>query len=695
MKFDKNSIADIEAKIADKNKPLISEEEVESYGDKASIISIVEKIAKYNLSLKRKLTFINEEISKSITFTMDNFIVIGAYTGAGKCEKINTPILMADGSIKMIQNIVTGDKVMGPDSTPRTVLETHAGIDQMYDIIPTKGEAFTVNSKHLLSLRLTTKRKILKGFEKNDIVNISVEDYINKPSYFKNSFKGYRAEAIEFEEKEITLDPYYLGNWLGDGTSTNANITTPDKEVVNNLESYSQKLNMNIKSWNKINKNGEENKARTYSITGDGSIGGNYLLNELRNLNLIENKHVPINYKINSKKIRLELLAGLMDSDGSLSNNGFDYITKDIQLAKDILFLCRSLGLAAYMKECKKSCPTSKGIFTGTYFRISISGNTDIIPTRIKRKQAQKRKQIKDVLSFGFEIKKANIGQYYGFSLDSDSLYLHEDFTVMHNSSVAANISYPLWKQGQNVLGLANEESDCDVVFRVACIELGLSYNDYKNGKMSAENQLLIIKMIPEITKHIKIFDNNYKNGLTGTLEGVISFLEAIKNRDDYSCVLIDYYQNVKRSIDHPEWDLRKILVTLQVYIKNYIKHTSFPVVMFAQLHSVGKRPAKEMDSRIKEAPSVEEAATLTIEVVPDREARCSDFIIHKSRFGIAGFRMTLGFDKGKFVNYTEDFKRKVNTAKNALMEEELQRRREKQMTDVLVAANIEEMEEK
>ena len=91
----------------------------------------------------------------------------------------------------------------------------------------------------------------------------------------------------------------------------------------------------------------------THRITS-GIMGGNnkklseknILLTELKNQNLIHNKHIPKEYLYSSKEQRIELLKGLMDSDGTISTKGDCSFTTSIpELAKDFYFLCRSLGI--------------------------------------------------------------------------------------------------------------------------------------------------------------------------------------------------------------------------------------------------------------------------------------------------------------------------------------------------------------
>jgi replicative DNA helicase len=78
-------------------------------------------------------------------------VLISLYTGGGKCLGLNTPILMYDGSVKMVQDIKIGEQIMGDDSTPRNILGTCKGEEQMYKIILDNGDSFVANESHILS----------------------------------------------------------------------------------------------------------------------------------------------------------------------------------------------------------------------------------------------------------------------------------------------------------------------------------------------------------------------------------------------------------------------------------------------------------------------------------------------------------------------------------------------------------------
>jgi hypothetical protein len=135
--------------------------------------------------------------------------IISLQCAAGKCLGIDTPILMYDGTIKKVQDIVVGDILMGDDSTPRNVLSTCSGKEMMYRIISKYEESYIVNESHILSLK--TSLESIYG-PKNTVVDISVKDYLNNDK--NDILLGYKV-PIDFEIKEIYADPHTVGKWLG------------------------------------------------------------------------------------------------------------------------------------------------------------------------------------------------------------------------------------------------------------------------------------------------------------------------------------------------------------------------------------------------------------------------------------------------------------------------------------------------
>lgn len=118
-------------------------------------------------------------------------------TGLGKCLHPNTLVVMSDGRTRRACDISLGDKLMGDDSTPRTVLSVTAGREPMYRIDTSDGEHYIVNRSHILSLKVNGK-----------IVDIPMNKLLTENV---SKYKGYRV-PMELPEVNIDGDPYEMGN---------------------------------------------------------------------------------------------------------------------------------------------------------------------------------------------------------------------------------------------------------------------------------------------------------------------------------------------------------------------------------------------------------------------------------------------------------------------------------------------------
>jgi superfamily II DNA or RNA helicase len=387
---------------------------------------------KFSLQLKEEQKLPAEKTIES--YHNDGGGILTLPCGFGKCMGIDTPVLMFDGTIKMVQDVKIGDKLMGDDSTPRNVLSLARGREQMYKVVPNKGDSYVVNESHILSLKYSSN--VNKNTPKGTVRDISVLDYLNLPKSYHGRggvLVGYRVPII-FPKVLVKIDPYLLGYWLGDGSSRGALITTQEASVLKYLSSDCFK---NKHPTLYLQYTGAQYDYRINS-TNISKAGSNELLNYLRDYNLILNKHIPLDYKCNERQVQLELLAGIIDSDGYYNENCYDVIQKNEKLLDDIIFIARSLGFAAYKNKCKKSCMYKGEKREGTYFRTTIHGKgLEEIPVKCPRKKAEPRKQIKDALNTRIKIEKLKVDDYYGFMIDGNHRYLLGDFTVTHNTIMA------------------------------------------------------------------------------------------------------------------------------------------------------------------------------------------------------------------------------------------------------------------
>jgi replicative DNA helicase len=236
-----------------------------------------------------------------------------------------------------------------------------------------------------------------------------------------------------------------------------------------------------------------------------------------------------------------------------------------------------------------------------------------------------------------------------------ENLYLFAAYTGSGKSSTAANITYPLWKQGKKVLIISNEETEKDVVSRIACLEAGLNFQSVIRCEITKEEEMAYVRHIPSIKQHIIVVAASDQR--TTRLEGVINLLDAAKN-EDFSAIIIDYFQLIKYSEQNTNKEPYKVMMEFKDYLNTYIKTSNAPVIMFAQLWSLSKRPSKgtELDSRLKECASIQDGASVVVEIVPNFEENTTDFLICKDRFfGQKGHSITCPYTKGRFLDALSD----------------------------------------
>ena len=411
-----------------------------------------------------------------------NGILLFGLNGSGKCLAPDTKVMMVNGTTKQAKDIKVNDNLMGDDSSPRKVLSICKGKGQMYKIVPVRGDPYIVNGPHILCLKSSGYKSITWGGEKEQryraawmqkhkyssksfsiasygtkekayeaakeflktvpsdkgkIIHISVDDYLKKPAQWRINYYTYHV-GIEFVEQEVTLDPYIVGHWLGDGDSAGPRFTSADHEIVDYYKEYFDGTGITVKYMQNYH----------YAVTTNTKTGGsgkNWFTNALNEYNLINNKHIPHEYLCNSRENQLKLLAGLIDSDGSNDHNrGIDIIQKNERLADDIVFLARSLGFFCEKKKCTKTCTNSKnGPVTGTYYRMYICGNdfTDLpLLMEYKRPASFAKASKHDHQISSFKIVKMGMGDYCGFELDGNHRFLLGDMTVTHNSSLMKSI---------------------------------------------------------------------------------------------------------------------------------------------------------------------------------------------------------------------------------------------------------------
>lgn len=498
-------------------------------------------------------------------------VIVGG-TGLGKCLGFGTKVMMSNGVKKEVQDIQVGDYVMAPTGDASLVVSLAQGTAPMYRLTTIKGESHVVNENHVLSLVVSNgKRPVYdnKGIRHNagSVLNIEMKDYLMCSNKFKHTTKLWKPDAPIVFEQETTVDwvdPYYLGVWLGDGTSSSCQITNQDTEVVGYLQEFCQQHQLTLKTrdelhWDITTKRGQDNP----------------LLIFLQDNDLIMNKHIPHNYLMSSVENRYKLLAGLLDTDGHLSTDGvcFDYVCKQKALAEDIQQLALSLGLQVKLIESWKSCQTFEA--PRLYYRLTISGDTYKIPTKIERKVARKRLQKKTVNRFGFTVEALGVDNYYGFNLNTeDKLFLLADFIVSHNSTIAYNAAANILRADKKVLVLNTEMKSIEPLLHFMSAYYNTPFYDLYSSCGSTKEEVqqwvdVVIKPKAEAMlkeDNLTFFDGIETTPWTDAFNSIKAHVEA----DGVSLIVLDNLTGLSESTSSKKQLLDTVLKDLNSLCRQY-----------------------------------------------------------------------------------------------------------------------------
>lgn len=530
-----------------------------------------------------------------------DLVIIAARPGMGKCLGKGTKVLMFDGSLKNVEDVGVEEQLMGDDSTPRKVVSIARGRENMYWVHQNHGISYRVNESHILSLK---RSRTEGGHEHGEVLNIEVRDYLTKSAEFKSNYKGYKV-AIEFDERPLPLEPYYLGLWLGDGQSYSSRVTNIDQEVIDYLAEYADDLDLELVEYK------QEGRTNNYGVTsGKQGKKGFSPQAALRELNLLQNKHIPHSFLVNSAKNRLALLAGLIDSDGCYDseNHVYEIVQKREGLAKQIKFLCDTLGFKTSIRT-KKATIADRG-FEEDVFRVRLSGDLNKIPVRVERKKARERTSIVDWRHTGIQVELDEVDDYYGFEIDGNRLFLLEDMTVTHNTAfivtalrnAAVDFNHP-------VAIFSLEMASLQLVNRLISAEAELESEKIKKGNLADfEWQQLVHKTTRLSSAPIFIDDT-----------AALSILELrakcrrLKAEHNIQLIVVDYLQLMKGEMGG---NREQEIASISRALKGIAKELSVPVIALSQLsrgvetRGGDKRPQL---SDLRESGSIEQDADIVM----------------------------------------------------------------------------------
>lgn len=362
---------------------------------------------------------------------------------SGKLISDDTPIYTPTGW-RTHGDLKVGDYVYHPSGVPIMVLGKNGKDKADWEVTFTSGEKISCHGNHEWEIydRATSKKRVVetRWFRRKTKFN-EVNPILTKEGRCKYQLPNI--SALENEEKELPIDPYVLGVWLGDGTASKPCITYDKKDyaMIREMESRGYPI-----SVTHLHKN---TGVPTTYFSGTRHKPGR-LTKELRDNNLKNNKHIPDVFLKSSIKQRLDLLAGLVDSDGHCDvNSRIRYSTTNEKIRDGVYELCNSLGFRPYITEHEPKLSTSN--IQGRKKVYQIGFNPIIsIPNKIKRKRP--KRLIKQRRVGIIDVKYNPVGKIGNcIQVDSrDGLYLVGKKLMPTHNSITITETFPSYYIGRN-----------------------------------------------------------------------------------------------------------------------------------------------------------------------------------------------------------------------------------------------------
>lgn len=407
-----------------------------------------------------KLSKIQEKIVHS---TEKNIVVIAA-AASGKAL-LNGSLLYTDNGPIKIEDATAGTKIYGEDGELHSIMGVYPqGKKEKYRVVFSDRSEVICCKDHLW----TFQTESLRSHRSKTFITCSLEELVekyplSKEARAKNNFSEASCKRknifipmtkpVQFSKKELPLKPYTMGALLGDGALRGAGeqsrFSNEDEDVLLKVKEELCFINCGLRHIQKYD----------YAITQQGAGQKGSFTEILEELSLdftkSETKFIPNIYKYSSVDDRLELLKGLIDTDGHCRGSSYEITLKSKQLILDIKEVCESLGLTAVYSEKEAVCYNSpEGIKNcGTVYRLRLKTSKEIQKIHFSERREKQWKPT-NVYSHRAIVEIVPLeeeGEMTCIQVDSPSkLFLTSGFIATHNTTVLTERVKWLLEQGAN-----------------------------------------------------------------------------------------------------------------------------------------------------------------------------------------------------------------------------------------------------
>lgn len=590
-------------------------------------------------------------------------VIVAGRPGLGKALALDTPLPTPTGWSTMGE-VAVGDWLLGADGCPTRVVaatETMVG-RSCYEVVFSDGTTVIADAEHQWETATRAVRR--RGAAPLVVTTRQIAETVLCPTADGRRNHSVRLTApLDLPDVDVPVPPYVLGVWLGDGHSAGSRITCHRDDAPHYVEAFTRvgipaavtavKPNAVTVAMTKTEATCGRGHARTGHCQPCNTLWARCrrqgqpmppcthrpVQGRLRALGVLGDKHVPRAYLRGSERQRRALLAGLLDTDGTVMPSGqVQFTSTSVRLAADVYELIVSLGYRCgwFRKQVPGRTPESSVAHTLTF-----AAGEDVFRLERKRRAHQSRRpavrlshrMITDVRPVeSVPVRCVQVAAVDGLYLASRSMIPTHNSTLALDFMRSASIRY-----GRASVIFSLEMGRTEIVMRLFSAEARVPLENIRGGRMSDENWARLASRLGEIVSSPLYIDDS---PLTTPIE-MRTKCRRLKASIDLRLVVIDYVQltTLGRRSENRQQEVSEITRSLKLLAKEL----NVPVVALSQLN---RNPETRGDKRpmlsdLRESGSLEQDADVVIllhrEDYYDKEsprAGEADLIVAKQRNG-------------------------------------------------------------
>ncbi|WP_028984618.1 replicative DNA helicase [Sporichthya polymorpha] len=509
-------------------------------------------------------------------------VIIAARPAIGKALALDTPLPTPTGWTTMGE-VQVGDELLGSDGRPiRVVAATEVLTDRpCFEVEFDDGSVLVADAEHQW---LTDTRASRRGYDEPQVrTTAEIARTLRCETADRRLNHSIRnAAALALPEADLLIPPYVLGAWLGDGHSDSARLTTADPEIVMFLEAEGL----------------------------DDALEA-----DLRKLDALGNAHIPTEYLRASEAQRRALLAGLLDTDGTVSGTGSPQFTStSATLARDVYELICSLGYRAGIstRRVRGKTEASSVAYTITFpttdqvFRLERKHR--VHKERYTRRQTTSRTRTRFIV----DVRTTPSVPVRCVQVDAaDSLYLAgRSLIPTHNSTLALDfLRAASIKSGQTSVVFSLEMGRNEITMRLLSAEAQIALHKLRSGTLTDDDWMRLARKTGEVSAAPLFIDDSPNM----TMMEIRAKARRLKQRHDLRLIVIDYMQLMTsgKKVESRQQEVSEFSRSLKLLAKEL----EVPVVALSQLNRGPEQRTdkKPMLSDLRESGSLEQDADIVI----------------------------------------------------------------------------------